>query len=74
MFEEDNDVCQKVVHGTNLQYHEFPCINCNVHFKNTYGGDMLVDALIDLEQAQRLRDVAPNAKVEDLEREHSEHD
>lgn len=73
MFEEDNDVCQKVVHGTQLQYHDFPCINCNIHFRNAYGGETLVDAFIDLEQAQRLREVAPDAKVEERD-ERAKHD
>lgn len=69
MFEEANDICQKVVYGTNLQYHDFPCINCTTHFRGTYGGETLVDALIDLEQAARQAHVVPDKSLDEREAE-----
>jgi hypothetical protein len=66
-FEESNEVCQKTLRGTGLEFHDFPCMNCCGHWRNAYGGEMLVDGLISLEEAERFRDLNPQEKVDERE-------
>jgi hypothetical protein len=52
-FQEDNEICGKVLRGTKLEFHDYPCVACQTHWRGAFGGDLLVDALVSLEQAAR---------------------
>ena len=74
LFQEDNEVCQKTLRGTNLSYHTFPCLGCVTHYRNHFGGEVLVDALVSLEQAARAAHHAPDAHVDEREDREAETD
>lgn len=67
VFLEDNEVCQKTLRGTGMESHQFPCMNCMTMWRGQYGGETMIDAFIDLEQAGRLAHVAPDKRLDERE-------
>lgn len=64
IFSEDNECCQMTIRGTYLDYHIYPCVGCQSYWRKHYGGEMLVDALVNLEQAARHAHLAPSKHLD----------
>jgi hypothetical protein len=65
---ESNEICAKVLAGTGLDFHVFPCALHVADYRTRFGIDTLLDSFIDLEQAARFTREWPDAHIEERER------
>jgi hypothetical protein len=72
-----NDLCGKILAGTGLTYHTYPCTKCIQDTHRRFGLDFLeawLDDIIDATEAQarlaakRATEVVPDAKADELDR------
>lgn len=64
--DQPNEVCQKTL-TPDMDYHAFPCMTCLADWRTRLGLTDLVDALVDVGQAQRFRHVWQDQRVEQRE-------
>ncbi len=60
--DQPNSVCQKCL-PPDMTYHTFPCMRCMADWRRRFGLNDLVDALVDVGQAQRFRHEYPEERV-----------
>lgn len=65
---ESNEICGKVLAGTGLDHHTFPCALHVSDYRTRFGIDVFIDGFIDLEQAARFQRMWPDEVVEARER------
>ncbi len=68
MVMEDNAVCGKLLAGTGLESHPFPCLPHLHAWRTQWGIDDLLDTVLDPNQARRMVKEWPDAKVEQREK------
>ena len=66
-FFEPNELCQKTLKGTGLDYHRYPCLRCSADIRRRLGSDWIdavFETVMDRMGAARLLHVWPDAKVD----------
>ena len=66
MVNEPNDLCQKTLLGTGLEFHVYPCLRDSADIRRRLGSDWL-EAAVDTAGAARLTHVWPEQRVQQRE-------
>lgn len=72
--DQPNEICQKTLHGTGLDFHVFPCVGCIQDVRARFGSDVMVDLYLSATQMAHFHLMWPSRSVDEREKRESRHD